>query len=156
MRDKWDRKQSGSTYGAVTIHKAIESCSIVFVNYLSGYHSIIDNLHPQEETVQASAQEIPEQPEPPWPQSSVTPKLYEPPSEIFAPLVPLDQETLQLPSFPVDCLPKAISDYVYAVSVHSQTSVDMSAVIALGVLASCLQGKYRILGKEGYSEPLNL
>ena len=27
MRDKWDRKQSGSTYGALTIQKAIASCS---------------------------------------------------------------------------------------------------------------------------------
>ena len=26
MRDKWDRKQSGSTYGALTIQKAISSC----------------------------------------------------------------------------------------------------------------------------------
>lgn len=27
MRDKWDRKQSGSTYGALTIAKAIEQCT---------------------------------------------------------------------------------------------------------------------------------
>lgn len=27
MRDKWDRKQSGSTYGAITIQKAIAGCS---------------------------------------------------------------------------------------------------------------------------------
>lgn len=30
MRDKWDRKQSGSTYGAITIQKAIASCSNVY------------------------------------------------------------------------------------------------------------------------------
>ena len=30
MRDKWDRKQSGTTYGAITIQKAIESCTEVY------------------------------------------------------------------------------------------------------------------------------
>ena len=30
MRDKWDRRQSGSTYGAFTIAKAAESCSQIY------------------------------------------------------------------------------------------------------------------------------
>jgi putative DNA primase/helicase len=30
MRDKWDRKQSGTTYGAITIQKAIAGCSEVY------------------------------------------------------------------------------------------------------------------------------
>ena len=30
MRDKWDRRQSGSTYGALTIQKAISSCRNVY------------------------------------------------------------------------------------------------------------------------------
>lgn len=30
MRDKWDRRQSGSTYGALTINKAIEQCGQVY------------------------------------------------------------------------------------------------------------------------------
>lgn len=30
MRDKWDRKQSGSTYGALTIAKAAENCTTVY------------------------------------------------------------------------------------------------------------------------------
>lgn len=30
MRDKWDRKQSGRTYGAITIQKAIDMCSEVY------------------------------------------------------------------------------------------------------------------------------
>lgn len=30
MRDKWDRRQSGSTYGALTIAKAAESCSQIY------------------------------------------------------------------------------------------------------------------------------
>ena len=30
MRTKWDRKQSGTTYGALTIQKAIEDCSEIY------------------------------------------------------------------------------------------------------------------------------
>lgn len=30
MRDKWDRKQSGTTYGAITLNKAIENCTNVY------------------------------------------------------------------------------------------------------------------------------
>ncbi len=30
MREKWDRKQSGSTYGAITLRKAIEHCQNVY------------------------------------------------------------------------------------------------------------------------------
>jgi len=31
FRDKWNRKRSGSTYGAITIQKAIESCNDVYI-----------------------------------------------------------------------------------------------------------------------------
>ena len=30
MRDKWDRKQSGTTYGAITLNKAIDNCKNVY------------------------------------------------------------------------------------------------------------------------------
>lgn len=37
---------------------------------------------------------------------------------------------------------------INAVAKHSQTSPDMVAVISLGVLAVCLQGKYKVEGTE--------
>ncbi len=37
MRDKWDRKQSGSTYGAITLEKAIAGCQEVFSPKSGGY-----------------------------------------------------------------------------------------------------------------------
>ena len=37
MRDKWDRRQSGSTYGALTIQKAIAGCSQVYSPAGSGF-----------------------------------------------------------------------------------------------------------------------
>ena len=68
----------------------------------------------------------------------------------FQPLVPLKGQEGNLPPFPVDCLPTVLRDYVRAVAEHSQTAVDMAAVIGLGVLAVCLQGKYVVEGTPGY------
>ena len=114
MREKWDRKQSGTTYGAITIQKAIDGCTEVY-----------------------------------------TPKQEKPTSE-FQPLKPLKPQSSNLPAFPVDALPEVIRNYVSAVAEHSQTAPDMAAVISLGVLATCLQGKYRVEGTPGYTEPLSL
>ena len=107
MRDKWDRQQSGTTYGAITIQKAIEHCRKIY-----------------------------------------TPKAE--PSPVFQPIVPLTPQWSDLPAFPVDALPDVIRNYVSAVAEHSQTAPDMAAVISLGVLATCLQGKYKIEGTPGY------
>lgn len=109
MRDKWDRQQSGTTYGAITIQKAIEHCREIY-----------------------------------------TPKAD------FQPIVPLTPQWSDLPAFPVDTLPDVIRNYVSAVAEHSQTAPDMAAVIRLDVLATCLQGKYKIEGTPGYCEPLSL
>lgn len=113
MRDKWDRQQSGTTYGAITIQKAIEHCREIY-----------------------------------------TPKAE--PSPVLQPIVPLTPQWSDLPAFPVDALPDVIRNYVSAVAEHSQTAPDMAAVISLGVLATCLQGKYKIEGTPGYCEPLSL
>lgn len=113
MRDKWDRQQSGTTYGAITIQKAIENCKEVYT-----------------------------------PKQEITPQ--------FPPLVPLTPQWSDLPPFPVDALPDTIRRYVSAVAEHSQTAPDMAAVISLGILAVCLQGKYKVEGTPGYYEPLSL
>lgn len=72
------------------------------------------------------------------------------------PLVPLEQTTAPLPTFPLDALPALIRAYVINVADHTQTHPDMSAMMALGALAICVQGSYEIEGKPGYREPLNL
>lgn len=113
MREKWDRKQSGTTYGAITIQKAIDQCREVYA-----------------------------------PRKPLSP--------IFQPIIPLTPQWSDLPLFPVDALPEVIRNYVSAVAEHSQTAPDMAAVISLGVLATCLQGKYKIEGTPGYCEPLSL
>lgn len=121
MREKWDRPQSGTTYGAITIQNAIQGCTSVY-EPKKGKNSIQAVQKPME----------------------------------FPPILPLKPEKSQLPAFPVECLPQTIRDYVQAVSVHSQTAVDMAAVIALGTLAVCTQGKFLVQGTPGYFEPLSL
>lgn len=114
MRDKWDRKQSGTTYGAITIQKAIDGCKEIYVP--------------------GQAAEVP----------------------AFQKITPLTPQSSALPPFPVDALPEVIRNYVSAVAEHSQTAPDMAAVISLGVLATCLQGKYKVEGTPGYTEQLSL
>lgn len=138
MRDKWDRPQAGSTYGAITINRAIDCCNNVYT--------------PKGKRATTVAKPAPEQPA-----ASLTPTEQVPPAEPqFMPLVSLTPQYSELPPFPVVALPSVMRDYVEAVSEHSQTTPDMAAVIALGVLAVCLQGKFVTEGTPGYFEPLNL
>lgn len=69
---------------------------------------------------------------------------------------PIPLTSGKAPEFPLDALPKDIRDYVVALSENVQTPVDMAGCAALGVIATCLQGKYLINGKPGWTEPLNL
>jgi len=131
MRDKWDRKQSGTTYGAMTVHKAVSCCAEFY--------------RPPAAPEETAPEPVPAEAEPP-----------STPISLFRPVVPLKPEYKTLPTFPVDALPKEVREYVQAVAEHSQTSPDMAAVIALGVLAVCLQGKYQVEGNPGYVEPLSL
>nr|MBR4281389.1 DUF3987 domain-containing protein [Clostridia bacterium] len=126
MRDKWDRKQAGSTYGQITIQTAIRNCTEVYTP--KGQRQV--------------------QPTPAPVVEAEEPK--------FLPMKPLTPQSSELPPFPVDYLPEPLRSYVSAVAEHSQTSPDMAAVIGLGTLAVCLQGKYRVEGSPGYYEPLSL
>lgn len=82
------------------------------------------------------------------------PETYNAPEQIvWETPIPFDE--YELPTFPVDSLPEVIRWYVLAVSESTQTSVDMAAVEALGVVSLCSQGKYFICGNADWSEPLN-
>lgn len=132
MRRKWDSSRAGSTYGANTINRAIASCREVYTP---------KRLAPVRVKNVDSA--------------DMTEQIQET-QNAFAEIVPLKPEASKLPGFPVESLPKVLGDYVLAVAEHSQTSPDMAAVIGLGVLASCLQGKFQIEGTPGYAEQLSL
>lgn len=58
--------------------------------------------------------------------------------------------------FPLETLPPAIRDYVEAISESIQTPVDMAGCAALSVIATGIQGKYIVQGKQDWTEPLNI
>lgn len=130
MRPKWDSRRSGSTYGAKTIEQAICSCT--------------ERYTPKRKAVTPSSDDS-------LKENIATEKTIE-----FPTIKPLKAELNDLPVFPVQCLPDVLKNYVLAVSEHSQTAPDMAAVIGLGVLASCVQGKVQMEGTPGYTEQLSL
>lgn len=75
---------------------------------------------------------------------------------IFNELIPISENSSELPKFPAQCLPECIRNYVNAVSRETQTAVDMAAVQSLAMLSICSQSKWRIMGKYGHYEPLNI
>lgn len=58
--------------------------------------------------------------------------------------------------FPISSFPKKIQDYIKAVAEHTQTPIDMTAVAVMCVVATAIQRKFEIEGKEDYTEPLNI
>ena len=58
--------------------------------------------------------------------------------------------------FPLNALPPSIRNYVAAISESIQTPADMAGCAALSVIATSIQGKYVILGKKDWTEPLNI
>ena len=167
MRPKWDAPRSGSTYGRITIQRSIQYCQEIFTPRPNAppEHTIPMPDIPPEFDIP-----FPEVPPdfdallPPVELDSMTPPppaapppiIPAPPEQKFQPFVPLQVEASQLPTFPLETLPQVIHDYIAALAIHTQTSVDMAAAIALGALAVCVQGKYVVEGKAGYTEPLNL
>jgi hypothetical protein len=75
---------------------------------------------------------------------------------VFEWCVPTQFNTHELPSFPIEQFPQFLKKWVCAVAENTATSVDMSAVSALAVIASTIQGKFEIIGKSDYTEPLNI
>lgn len=70
--------------------------------------------------------------------------------------LPLSEHKDTLPIFPMESFPKEVRDYVKALAENTQTSIDMAAVVALGILAVCAGRHYQIEGNSNYYEPLNL
>ena len=53
-------------------------------------------------------------------------------------------------------MPKIIKDYVVAVAETTQTPVDMAATASLAIMSLCMQGRYKVIGKADWNEPVNL
>lgn len=137
MRKKWDEKRAGKTYGEITIDRTIKACDAM---YTPTQERQIGESPPKQEVNALTKKQN---------SKADTAKR-------FPDIIPFEPEKSKLPRFPVECLPKVLGDYVNAVAEHSQTTPDMAAVVGLGVLASCLQGKFQIEGTPGYTEQLSL
>ena len=61
-----------------------------------------------------------------------------------------------VPEFPVDALPPVLADLVNAVAESIQVPRGMVASAVLALLSVCLQGKYKVQAKPGWTEPVNL
>ena len=70
--------------------------------------------------------------------------------------MPIPFDEYHLPPFPLDALPKAVGNYVAALSESTQTPVDMAATAAIAILSVCMQGKFKIRAKPDWIEPVNI
>ncbi len=71
-------------------------------------------------------------------------------------LNPIELQLVSRTPFPVDAFPSPFREMVLAVSIATQTPVDLSALMALGVLSAISAGKFKILAKNDHEEPVNL
>ena len=69
---------------------------------------------------------------------------------------PVPFDNYNPPEFPIEALPPTIRAYAVSAAESIQVPVDMCASACLAVLALCMQGKYSIMGKADWFEPLNL
>ena len=69
---------------------------------------------------------------------------------------PILLDNLGMPDFPIECYPNEISEFLNALSISTQTSPEMSGILALGILAVCNQGKFVVRLKPEYFEALSL
>jgi hypothetical protein len=73
----------------------------------------------------------------------------------WEPPIPLGADVF-LPHFPVDCLPDWLGRYAVAESDATQTPLALPATVALGACAGGLAGRFRVMIRPGWQEPLNL
>lgn len=69
---------------------------------------------------------------------------------------PIVLESVQPPGFPVESFPRVLREFVEALSIETQTPLDLAAMLVLGMLATCLQGLFRVELGSGWKEPLCL
>ena len=58
--------------------------------------------------------------------------------------------------FPLETLPKPLAAYVGELSLATQTALEMSGILSLGLLASLFQDKYSVHITNNWTEPLSL
>ena len=71
----------------------------------------------------------------------------------FSEIMPLDK--VNIPEWPINAFPEWLQNMITESSRSIEVPIELSAMICLGVLATCTQKKFIVSPKDGYSEPLN-
>ena len=69
---------------------------------------------------------------------------------------PIPFDIVNVPNFPIECLPGPVSAFVEGLSISTQTPVEMAGTLALGILSTAFQSKYRVKITPDWYEPLCL
>jgi hypothetical protein len=69
---------------------------------------------------------------------------------------PISLESSALPPWPNDVFPGSIQNFVTALSVSTETPIELPAMMVLATLSAAVQGKYRVRVKADYFEPVNI
>jgi len=65
-------------------------------------------------------------------------------------------EDVHLPTFPVDCLPCPLREWVEAEAESTQTPADLPGLLALAVCSSLLARRVEVEARPGWREPVNI
>ncbi len=69
---------------------------------------------------------------------------------------PIPFDSVNVPDFPIECLPGPVSVFVESLSISTQTPVEMAGILALGILSTAFQAKYQVEITPDWHEPLCL
>ena len=70
--------------------------------------------------------------------------------------LPVPFNDIKTPSFPIESLPAPVAAFVEALAISTQTPLEMSAVLSLGVLSTAFQMRYVLSVTPDWTETLNL
>lgn len=137
MREKWDRRQSGSTYGALTIQNAISTTRV-------GYD-------PQARTDRTALE---------WEPGSFVGFVGEAGQENengFSGFLGFSgPDVKKNPQFPAAEFPRVLRNFAVNASDSLRVSVDMTSVSVLTVSSLCAQRKFMVHIRGNWFEPVNL
>lgn len=130
MREKWDRPQAGSTYGALTIQKAVADCK-EFYNPTS-----VKIVTAKEDFAKQQSNEVQD-----------IDGNWEP---------PIAFDSFEGGQFPLESLPRPVMEFVGALAESTQTPTEMAGLLSLGVLSTAARGRFDIVVNSDWKEPLCL
>lgn len=75
-------------------------------------------------------------------------------SQEWSEVLPLP--VMEVPSFPIEVLPKWLAEFAKDVALSTQTPIDLAGCLVLTAIALCSAKKAEVEPKQGWREPLNI